>query len=38
MKTDDILSRTCEPFSILSLSLPNKISATIQECLDLYGV
>ena len=36
-KTDDILSRTCEPFSILSLSLPNKISATIQECLDLYG-
>ena len=36
-KTGDILSRTCEPFSILSLSLPNKISATIQDCLDLYG-
>jgi len=33
-----IHSRTCEPFSILSLSLPNKISATIFECFDLYGI
>jgi ubiquitin carboxyl-terminal hydrolase 8 len=33
-----IHSRTCEPFSILSLSLPNLISATIFECFDLYGI
>ena len=35
--TEEILSRTCEPFSILSLSLPNKISTTVFECLDLFG-
>ena len=37
-KNEKVLSRTCEPFSILSLSLPNKLSATIFDCLDLYGV
>lgn len=35
--TGEILRRNCEPFSILSLSLPNKISADIFECLDKYG-
>jgi ubiquitin C-terminal hydrolase len=35
--TDKVLSRTCEPFSLLSLSIPNKINATIFDCLELYG-
>ena len=35
--SEEVLSRACEPFSILSLSLPNKISTTIFECLDLYS-
>ena len=34
---EEILSRTCEPFSILSLSLPNKLSADIFDCLDMFG-
>ena len=33
----DILSRTCEPFSILTLSLPNKKECDIFECLDIYS-
>jgi ubiquitin C-terminal hydrolase len=36
--TNEILSRTCEPFSILTLSLPsNKKETTIFECFDLYS-
>ena len=35
--TQEVLSRACEPFSILSLSLPNKLNPTIFECLDLYS-
>ena len=35
-KTDEVLSRACEPFSILSLSLPNKLNTDIFECIDLY--
>ena len=36
--TDEILSRTCEPFSILTLSLPSNNKETdIFECLNLYG-
>ena len=34
--TNEILSRTCEPFSILSLPIPSKSAVTIFECLDLY--
>ena len=34
---DKILSRTCEPFSILTLSLPDKKECDIFECLDMYG-
>ena len=36
-ESNDILSRTYEPFSILTLSLPNKNVTDIFECLDLYG-
>jgi ubiquitin carboxyl-terminal hydrolase 8 len=35
--SDEILSRTCEPFSLLSLSLPEKNMISIFDCLDLYG-
>ena len=35
--TGEVLSRNCEPFSILSLSLPNKVNPSIFECLDLYS-
>ena len=34
---DKILSYSCEPFSILSLSIPNKINSTIFDCMDLYS-
>lgn len=35
--TDIVLSKTCEPFSILSLSIPQKTTTlTIFDCLDLY--
>jgi ubiquitin carboxyl-terminal hydrolase 8 len=34
--TGEILSRACEPFSILTLSLPEK-ETTIFECLDMYN-
>lgn len=38
LETDEILSRTCEPFSILTLSLPeNKKETDIFECLDIYN-
>jgi len=33
----DILSRACEPFSILSLSLPKKKDANIFDCFDLFS-
>ena len=36
-ESNNILSRTCEPFSILTLSLPKKNETNIFECLDLYG-
>jgi len=36
-ETCEVLSRNCEPFSILSLSLPNKLSTTIFDCLDMYS-
>ena len=36
-ESDDVLSRTCEPFSILTLSLPNKLETNIFECLDIYS-
>ena len=35
--SDKVLSRTCEPFSLLSLSLPEKNMISIFDCLDLYG-
>ena len=36
--TDEILSRTAEPFSILTLSLPTDNKETdIFKCLDIYG-
>ena len=35
-KNEKLLSRTCEPFSLLSLSIPNKLSTTIFDCFDLY--
>tara|TARA_B100001093_G_scaffold520384_1_gene615313 strand:+ start:764 stop:1801 length:1038 start_codon:yes stop_codon:yes gene_type:complete len=31
-----VLSRRCEPFSILTLSLPDKKECDIFECLDIY--
>jgi len=34
--TNVMLSRTCEPFSILSLPIPQRATSTIFECLDLY--
>jgi ubiquitin C-terminal hydrolase len=34
---EEVLSRTCEPFSILSLSIPDKQISTIYDCLDLYS-
>ena len=34
--TDEILSRMCEPFSMLSLPIPPRSNVTIFECLDLY--
>lgn len=37
-KTGEVLSRTCEPFSILTLSLPNKPETSIFECLDIYSL
>ena len=36
-ESGEVLSRTCEPFSILTLSLPDKQNTDIFECLDLYG-
>ena len=36
--TEEVLSRTCEPFSILSLSLPNKLSCSIIDCFDEYSI
>jgi len=36
--TNEVLSRTCEPFSILTLSLPeNNKETDIFECLNLYS-
>ena len=36
--TNEVLSRKCEPFSILTLSLPeNKKETDIFHCLDMYG-
>jgi len=32
----EVLSRTCEPFSILTLSIPNIQETNIFECFDLY--
>ena len=36
--TGEVLSRTCEPFSILTLSMPNKKECTLFECLDMYSI
>jgi len=36
-ESGEVLSRKCESFSLLSLSLPNKSNASIFDCLDLYG-
>jgi len=37
-ETDEVLSRKCEPFSILTLSLPeNNKTTSIFECLDNYS-
>lgn len=35
-ETNEILSRTCEPYSIISLSIPDKRETNLFECLDLY--
>lgn len=34
METNEIMSSACEPFSVISLSLPNKKEMTIFECFD----
>lgn len=36
IETGDVLSRNCEPFSILSLSIPLKSQSTIIECFDNF--
>ena len=35
--SNEVLSRRCEPFSILTLSLPEKPETNIFECLDMYS-
>ena len=35
--TNKVLSYRCEPFSILSLSIPSTVSPSIFDCLDLYS-
>jgi len=35
-KEQEILSRKCEPYSVISLSIPNKNKTSLFECLDLY--
>tara|TARA_Y100000389_G_scaffold396_2_gene376 strand:- start:899 stop:1927 length:1029 start_codon:yes stop_codon:yes gene_type:complete len=37
-KTNEILSMRPEPFSVLSLSLPNKKTICLNDCLDLYCI
>ncbi len=36
IETNEILSSNCEPFSILSLSIPDKPECNIYECLDIF--
>lgn len=36
LKTEKILSNSCEPFSILSFSIPEKTESTIYDCFDIY--
>ena len=35
-ETDEVLSRTCEPYSIISLPIPDKKNTTLFDCLDVY--
>ena len=36
IKTNEVLTSNCEPFSILSLSIPNKVKSNIYECFDIF--
>ena len=36
IESNEVLSCNCEPFSILSLSIPNKQQCNIYECFDIF--